>query len=293
MATELVAGPEPLRRAYAAARLTGRSAPLDPRFEEPALARARRRLAAWLGLDPPDADEQARRCLLLQRDRRVHEVLALRARPALLRRLVDGVAVDGLDAAASSRSGLLLVSLHYGPYTTLLWLALARAASARLLPPPTFLLDRTLDPCLALPPDRSAQLAESGLFPGSALDLVDAATTPVGAWRRLREALAAGRTVVVFADPLFLPAAAPRALPLPIGARTLRVPRGVDWIARSSGCRVAGVAVAPDGDEHRLTVVPTADARGALAWLGRRVAEQPAPWEGWMRDQANLDAPAE
>jgi hypothetical protein len=223
----------------------------------------------------------------------VHEVLVLRTPPELLRVLVDEVAVDGTRVAPDGR-GLLVVSLHYGPYTTLLALALARAASNGLLPPPTFLLDRGRDPQLTLSPERIEQLAGGGVFSRPAFDVVDAAAGPVGAWRRLRDALGGGRSVVVFADPLFLPAASHRALPLPIGRRTLCLPRGVDWLARSSGCRVAGALVSPDGAGHRVTLSAAEDARAALAWLGRRVVEQPAPWEGWLRDQSNLDAvPAE
>src|SRR5262249_14775604 len=143
----------------------------------------------------------------------------------------------------------LLVSLHYGPYTSLLPLALARAR-----PPVSFLLDLRLDPTLVLPDDRLRELEGADVVPAGGLGRIDAAEGGAAALRRLRDVLDAGGAAVVFADAYFRPPEDRRALPFPLGRRTLRLPRGAAWLAEATGCAVAAVCIHPEGRGHRVDV---------------------------------------
>lgn len=262
--------------AYAGARLLALAAPAEVEVDPSAAARAARRLREWLGLEPAAADAEARRCLLLQRDRRLHETLALSAAPELLRGILDEVPVDGLPRP---RGGTLLVALHYGPYSSLLWLALARG-----LPRLAVLVDRALDPNLVLPEERARELEAHGLLARGAV-----ATADVGAGRhavrRLASELRAGGTALLLADPYLADAADGRALRGRLGRQTLAFPRGAAWLAQATGCRVAAAAIHLAGEGHRVTVDETESVDAALARLLAHVEAEPAPWEGWLRRQ--------
>jgi len=268
---------------YAAARLSVLARPFDADLEQPAAARAERRLAECLALDPEHARAEALRSVLLQRERRLHESLLLEADPARLRELVLAVEVDGLDALRRRAGvGLLLVSLHYGPYSSLLWPALAKEG----LSPLHSLIDLRLDPNLVLPDARLRELEEAGVVPPGSLERVDRGAGGPTTARGLAAVLAAGDATLVLPDAYFLPPGAPRSLAFPLGRRTLALPRGVEWLARRSGCAVAVAWIRPEGSGHRVVVRPAAGVDAALATLARdAVVADPAPWEGWLRDQ--------
>ncbi|HEY3543142.1 MAG TPA: hypothetical protein VGK79_11440 [Gaiellaceae bacterium] len=180
------------------------------------------------------------------------------------------------DIAVDGEPGGLLLGLHYGPYSSLLPLVLARRLGRV-----SFLVDRRLDPSLVLPTERVHELERAGVLPPGALAAID------GGVRRVRDELARGSAVVVLVDPYFLPPGS-RSVGLRIGARELRVPRGAAWLSEQTACAVAAVSIVPTATGHRVAVRGVADVSAALTVLAEQVVADPAPWEGWLREQRHL-----
>jgi hypothetical protein len=190
--------------------------------------------------------------------------------------------VDGAEEAAPR--GRLIVSLHYGSYSSLLWLALARTAPG----PVRFLLDLRLDPHLVLPERRRALLEQEGLLPPGTLLRADRGACGPAVARTLLEALRRGETVVVLPD-AYVVSPSGRSLALQVGRRTLGLPRGAAWLARASGCAVAAAWIHADGQGDRVSVRAADGVEGALRILERdALAADPAQWECWLRDQRGL-----
>jgi lauroyl/myristoyl acyltransferase len=270
---------------YDAARLTALAAPLDPGYEARALQRAALRLERCFDLGSAEAEAVALRCVLFGRDRRLHETLALMAEPASLRSIVNAVEIEGIDRLESNSRGRLLVTFHYGPYSSLLWLALARAAAAKRIPPVTFLLNRQLDPNLVIPRDRWDVLVAHDVLPSKAFEPFDLARRGISASRELAKTVKNGGSLLIMPDAWFVPVDARTALTCRIGQRIIGFPRGAEWLARRTECEVVAAWIQPDQQGHRIVLEPVSDVSAALAVLGAAVAADPAPWEGWTRDQ--------
>jgi len=124
------------------------------------------------------------------------------------------------------------------------------------------------------------------VLPRGSLSAVDLGSSG-GALRRVQHELSNGSAVVLFVDPYFM-APESRSLALSIGARELRVPRGAAWLAGRTGCAVSSLSIGPTRGGHRVSLEPAAGVAEGLAQLEQHVVADPAPWEGWLRDQANL-----
>jgi hypothetical protein len=269
--------------AYAAARVVGLAADAGADGDPEAEPRAAARLADRLGLGSTWA-----------RRRRGAAVPAPPARPPRARdaRAGGGAGARRGDPGRGAGGGLeprpegtLLVALHYGPYSTLLWLALARAS-----PGLAVLVDRALDPNLVLPDARARELEAAGALPRDAFAAIEVGgAARRGGVQRLVEHLRAAGTALVLADAYFAAADDPRALRVQLGRRQLALPRGVAWLTRAAGCKVAAASVRPRGDGHRVCVEPQPDVESALARLFALVESAPAPWEGRLRRQPTLD----
>ncbi len=273
---------------YDTARLLVLAAPFNTAHEAAALQRASERLQAYLGMCPEEAILVARRCLLFQRDRRLHETLMLEARPDSLSDIADAISIEGIDQLATTHKGRLIVAFHYGPYSSLLWLALIRAAAAGSLPPLTCLLNHTLDPHVWMSDERWDELEEHDVVSSEVITRFWWDRRGRGAARDLADILRRGGSVLVFPDAWFVAPDDRRAIRCRIGTREIGVPRGVDWLARQSDCEVIAAMIMPDGNGHRITLNSTPDVAVALRVIGDVVTAEPAPWEGWTRDQQHL-----
>ena len=276
---------ETVATGYAAARLIALAAPLDSPTDEPARARAETRLRECLGLDSATARRIATRCILFQRDRRLHETLVLQADPLELRSILDSVEFEGIDRLERSQRGRLLVSFHYGPYSSLLWLALAHAAAAKRIRPVTFALNHQLDPNLVMSPSRWDVLATHGVLHPEVTSWFDFAAGGVTAARDLAARLNVGGSLLILPDAWFVPQSARNAVTCRIGKRRIAFPGGAGWLARRSGCEVVAVRIQPSQNGHRIVFEPVETVMAAVDALGDVVAADPAPWEGWTRDQ--------
>jgi len=275
----------PLAARYTAARLIALAAPLESAMERSALERAVTRLRDSFGLDDEDAEFLARRCVLFQRDRRLHETLLLRAEPRQLRSIVDDVEIEGIDRLEGGHRGRLILTFHYGPYSSLLWLALARAAAARRLPPVTFVLNRQLDPNLVMSRDRWDTLVAHDVIPPHAFTPFDLARGGVAVSRDLAATVRNGGSLLIMPDAWFVPPDTRASLTCCIGQRTVGFPRGADWIARRTECEIVAAWIQPDQHSHHIVLEPAGNIAEALAVLAGVVSTDPAPWEGWTRDQ--------
>lgn len=248
-----------------------------------------------LGLEAPEAARQARRCLLLRRVQQLHEVLALQASPAVVRQMLDGVEVRGLDhlAGLDPRRGVVLVSLHYSLYSSLLPLWLAGATARGWFHHLTLLLDSGPTGSLKLSPERTRELEAAGLGRSSQIALVDRRREgPALAARRLLGTLRQGGAVLLLPDAPAGEWRERRTLGVSFGGGMLRLPAGVGWLARSTQCSLVPVCLQPHGEGYRVVFGPPATfdaAQGAggldrlfSELLARTVLRDPAPWESWL-----------
>jgi hypothetical protein len=261
--------------------------PLDP-DEVPRMERAARRLEEY-AVPAERAEAEARRALLMHRDRRVHHVLLFQTSPELLRLLRAAVVeVEGLEGInVEPGRGLLVLSLHYGAYSSALLGMLMDAAASGAVPPVTVLIDTDLDPTMSMPEDRLGELEQklSGTETRSFRLLDRDGSGATGTARRLLEILKGGETLVLFPDAEVLPPSNPRAVECNLGRRTVGFATGAPWLQEKTGCAVATVYVAPDGDHHRV-VWRAADSveEGMRRLVEETIVDDPAPWEGWLSD---------
>jgi lauroyl/myristoyl acyltransferase len=252
-------------------------------------------MQSWLSLDEREATANARRRMLLRRDAALHEMLALQLPPAQLEALLDESVVEGVEhvRAASSRQGVLFLSLHYSLYSSLLILWLARAASRGLFDHLAVLYWATEDggPATFVEAMRRSQAA--GFVSESALRLIDLGEGPVRATRLILDGLQEGGAALVFSDRLSPPGAERRAVTVTLGGRPLGVARGVPWLVHAARGPVIPVHIRPDSENrHRIVFAPAlaegpgTDASAVVQSALQRLVDStvmidPAPWDAW------------
>jgi lauroyl/myristoyl acyltransferase len=245
-------------------------------------------LRRCLGLDSDDANRQGRRYVFQRRERCFHEALALDLPADRLRALLDAAPVRGAEhlQAAPRDAGLLLLSLHYGAYSSLLCLSLARAAGRRVLPPLTIVLNSGAAGALGFPERRASELEAAGLGSRATTTFLDMRSE--GAARRLVRALRGGETVLLLPDAALTAAPGASDAALSLGRLRLALPRGIESLAPRTGARVLPVYSHAAGDAYGLCFGPItspaapAPVRSAVQWLlDGPVAAAPGAWEGW------------
>lgn len=284
--------------AYCAARLVALGAPFDE-AEGAALARAEAALRRSIGLEPAPAAYQARRCLLFRREHLIHESFVLDMDLRRMPQILDSVAVIGLEHLLSvdQGRGLLLVSLHYSLYSSVLVQWLARAAARGVLGRRLTVLLRSGYTGYGLPPEGRLEAAErAGLLSRASFALLDRTPSgPAAAARSLAAELRGGNAVLLFPDARFVPQS-DKALVVSVGRQTVGLPRGAAWLVQAVRCPVLPVHLRPDGeDRHAIVFGPALDpatgldprslVEAALQHLVQdAVLVDPGPWEGWLRD---------
>jgi lauroyl/myristoyl acyltransferase len=282
---------------YCAARLLALGAPLDD-LEQAAMARAEVSLQRCFGFDSAAAAYHARRCLLFRREHLIHESFVLDMPVSQVLQIIDSVVVVGLEQLlhVNKSRGLLLVSLHYSLYSSLLWLWLARAAARGLIRRFTVFMRSGYMAYGAVSEHRWEHAERSGLLSRESFALVDRTESgPSAAARELVSRLRRGDVVLLFPDASFIPQK-DRAIELSIGRQTISLPRGAAWLVQAVQCPVLPVYLRPDAaDGHAVVFGAVHDTRagfdpgsvvqGALQHLVHdTVMADPGPWEGWFRD---------
>ncbi len=243
------------------------------------IGRAARRLTSYLALAPDDALRQARRCALFSADAAFHDQLLTSGRIDVLSALVANTPAD-LDAFPRSH-GMLVVSLHYGPATSIMPLRLADASRRRRS---TFAVvqNSRSNRSVVLPPARQAELDAAG-FP--ILDLDIARLGEIGVMRRALAVLGTGGTVLIFADGQLPRSCAKRTVACRVGRGQLALPRGAEWLARSAGVPLLPLILRPERDAHQLAALPQVrpdEAPAAYqALIDAAIGLDPAPWSRW------------
>ena len=252
-------------------------------------------LEAWLGLDSAAAAHQARRWVLFRRVHLLHETLTLELAPDRLAQLLDTVAIEGLEHLRGLRDdqGILLISVHYSLYSSLLELWLARAAARGLFRHLTLLFIPASAPEVSA--RRKAELESAGLIRrGTTTLLLTNLKGSLGVTRQLLGRLQAGEVVLVLPDARLLPGADARALSVTLGQRRLGVPRGAAWLAQMAHCPIVPVHIRPhEEDRYILTFGPPAELEHAAdapsrvqsmvqSLLDQTVLADPGPWDAWQ-----------
>lgn len=289
---------DPIWDSYCGARIIAFSLP-PSEIERAGELRAAAALRHCLGLDAADAAYQARRCFLYRREVLLHEVFTLNLAPLALDQILDAMDVVGSDQLRDigPGQGVILLSLHYSLYSSLLTLWLAQATVRGLFKDLTVLVLSNPSGSLRPPQRRLEQLEQAGIWSLTRTTLVDRRL--LGApWaaRKLAACVNGGGAVVILLDALFLPAGSERTLTLSIGRQNVGVQRGAAWLVRSTGAPVVPVHIHPHGDDgHAIVfdspVCPATETDGGAAVQGimQRLLEQtvladPGPWEGWLRE---------
>jgi hypothetical protein len=263
---------------YLSARRAALSCRADPDLAG-SIVRAERRLTTYLGLTPEDALLQARRCALFAADAAFHDQLLTSGCIDVLRTLVARTAAD--PHVRTRSHGTLVVSLHYGPATSIVPLCLADAGRRGHS---TFAVvqNSRSNRAVVLPPARQAALAAAG-FP--ILDLDIARLGEIGVLRRALAVLGAGGTVLIFADGQLPRPDVRRTVACRLGGGHIALPRGAEWLARSAGVPLLPLIVRAERDVHRLVSLPEVPPQAASAayqaLINAAVDVDPAPWSRW------------
>jgi hypothetical protein len=295
----------PFRLAYAAGRYAALGSPLTE-AEQAAELRARLALGECLDLAPAPAAYYGRRCLLFHRDACLHEALALDLPGAHVPELLEFVSVIGLEHLSwlDPSRGILLLSLHYGPYSSLLvwWLAAATARGS--FEKLTVLLRSTGAGQYQVSEQRLAEFEAAGVWPRSRITLFDRETAgPAGTVARLSARLGHGEAVLMFPDAALRPHDDDDddELSLKVGRSVFGLPRGAVWLARDHCSAVVPVYIRPHGDSAHAVVIgrpvqprdPSeahAAVSSALQYLVEdAVQADPSPWGVWMREGLGTD----
>ena len=251
------------------------------------IERAETRLKTYLAMAPEQAKAQARRAFLHTSDAAFHDQLLASGRIDVLRAAVERTAAA--DVPATAPRGTLAISLHYGPATALLPLALAAAVNHRAIPEFGVIENSRRNPDVMVTPDRFSALAVAG-FPLTDLDI--ARFGEVGALRRALAILRRGGTVLIFADGQLPPPGGKRALRCRLGHHTIDFAHGAQWLAETSDVPLLPLLLEPRADSHRIAALPVhppAYAQNAVqALLDAAMAADPAPWWRWCSSTDHL-----
>jgi hypothetical protein len=122
-------------------RRLGRGSPIT-RIEQSAEQRAAAALSCYLGVGQAAAAYYARRCILFHRDQVLHEALVLDLPAHRIPDILSSVKAVGADQLATldPSRGIVLVSLHYGLYSSMLIWWLAQATARKLFKKLTVLM---------------------------------------------------------------------------------------------------------------------------------------------------------
>ena len=266
--------------------------PFDP-VTETMVTQIARKIEGYLGLQAADAVRQARRSVFAHRDRLFHEMLMLDLAPERLHDPLDAMVVQGIEHVANvpQGRGVLLLSLHYSVFNSLLTLWLARAAARGLFGHLTVLIDAGQKKDIGLSAHRFVELERAGVFNHAAFSLLYTAPGP-GAARQLVARLRAGEAVLVYHDATFLPASADQSLRLMVGQQAVGVPSGAAWLARMTGCSIVPVFIRPEEDTYAIVFAEAAAWQGAAEsatvvqsvlqrLIDHTVLVDPAAWAAW------------
>lgn len=289
---------EAFRDAYASARYATVGVAVQE-FEQEAEARAKDAIGDYLGVSDAAAAYYARRCLLCHRELFLHELLALDMPSESLAELVETVDVVGERELGllDLRRGVVLVTLHYGLYSSLLLWWLARAVVRGLLDGLTILIRTTAAGQYMIADSRLAEFEAQGIWKCESVELFDReAVGPNGTVQALRDRLGPGAAVLVFLDPELRPASRSDSLRVRIGMRSVGLPRGAAWVAAAGPAAVAPVHIRPHRDTRHAVVFGSTyrpasgfEARAAVHAAAQHLVDttimaDPSPWEGWLRE---------
>ena len=267
---------------YLAARQTALRSCAAPAVAATSIGRAETRLQAYLGMGHEQAGTQARRSFLYSADAAFHDQLLASGSADLLRAIVERTDADGFPPVRSGSGGALAVTLHYGPATSILPLWLAMAARRGAIPQVAIIQNSRRNPNVMLSAQRHAALSGCG-FPFADLDI--ARLGEVVALRRALTILRAGGTVLIFADGQLPRPGAKRTVTCRLGAGSLVLPQGAEWLARSAEVPLLPLLLRPDRDGHLLQCLNACapgQAQGALqALIDAAMEFDPAPWSRW------------
>ena len=267
---------------YLRARQTALQSCADPAVAATSIGRAETRLQAYLGMGPGQAGAHARRSFLYSVDAAFHDQLLASGSADLLRAIVERTNVVDLPLAREETRGALAVTLHYGPATSILPLWLAMASRRGAIRQVAIIQNSQRNPNVMLSADRHAALFGCG-FPFDDLDI--ARLGEVAALRRALTILRAGGIVLIFADGQLPRPGAKRTVTCRLGAGTVVLPQGAEWLARSADVPLLPLLLRPDRDGHRLQCLNTrapGQAPGALqALIDAAMEFDPAPWSRW------------
>ncbi len=233
-------------------------------------------------MGPEQAGAHARRSFLYSVDAAFHDQLLASGSADLLRTIVERTDVDDFPPAREETRGALAVTLHYGPATSILPLWLAMASRRGAIRQVAIIQNSQRNPNVMLSADRHAALFGCG-FPFADLDI--ARLGEVAALRRALTVLRAGGIVLIFADGQLPRPGAKRTVTCRLGAGSLVLPQGAEWLARSADVPLLPLLLRPDRDGHRLQCLNTrapGQAPGALqALIDAAMEFDPAPWSRW------------
>jgi len=271
--------------AYCAARYVTLSIP-SLEVEENAERKAAAALASWLTLETDVAEYHARRCTLFRRERWLHDGFTIDLEPGLMRLLLDRLTVVGTEHAADAirNRGVLLVSLHYSLYSSVLIWWLTRVAAQGVFRRLFLLFRSTSMGRYLLHSRRLIETEANGLFSQANVHFLDRTILgPAGAAARMLNELKAGNTVFLLADAALRPPGC-KSLAVRVGNQNVGLARGVSWLAEKSRCAVIPLYIRPHNDEgHAIVLAPPADAKEAVQFLiDQTILVDPSPWDGWF-----------
>ena len=282
--------------AYGAARCAALGFPLT-QLEQSAEQRAAAALSCYLGVGQAAAAYYARRCILFHRDRVLHEALVLDLPAHRIPDILSSVKAVGADQLATldPNRGIVLVSLHYGLYSSMLIWWLAQATASNLFKKLTVLMRSNPTGQYVVSARRLEDFEAAGVW-SRRVTLADrTAVGPTGTARALLGRLGPGGAVLMFPDAELRPAEE-QTQTVTIGRHDLGLPRGAAWLAEMRQCAVVPVYIRPHGASAHAVLfgpaMPPASPGDAAArvnasvqyLMDQTVMLDPSPWEGWHRE---------
>ena len=273
---------DPAWTSYLSARQMALSTCADPGVAATSIGRAEARLQAYLGMGQEQSQAYARRSFLYTSDAVFHDQLLASGSTDLLRAIVEKTCVDDLSLAEKRTRGVVAVTLHYGPATSILPLWLAMASWRGMIRQVAVIQNSRRNNNVMLSMERHAKLAACG-FPFADLDI--ARLGELATMRRALAILRDGGIVLIFADGQLPQTSAKRTLTCRLGGGALVLPQGAEWLARSADVPLLPLLLRPNGDGNRMVSLNArapGDARSALqALIDTAMDFDPAPWSRW------------